>query len=384
MNKPSLPIPFNKPFLTGNETEYIRMAVESGKISGNGIFTQKCQAFLEEKFELNKTLLTSSCTDALEMAAILLEIAPGDEVIAPSFTFVSTVNAFVLRGAKIVFADSRTDHPNMDTEQLEKLITPRTKVILCVHYAGMACDMDAILAIAEKYKLAVVEDAAHSINSRYKGKAFLGSIGSIGTFSFHETKNVISGEGGAILVNDPALEKRAEIIWEKGTNRAAFFRGESDRYNWVDIGSSYLPSEITAAFLFAQLGNLDLIQKKRTEIWNRYAEKLAPLAAKGFFEIPFVPDYASNNAHLFYLVCRNGEERNALIAHLSDEQIHAVFHYQPLHLSPYYRKENPAVSLPNAERFADCLVRLPLYYELKAEEQDYVCEKVKEFFLPAS
>lgn len=380
MYKPSRMIPFNKPFLTGKETDYIRIAVESGKISGNGNFTQKCQSFLEEKFQFQKSLLTSSCTDALEMAAILLDLAPGDEIIAPSFTFVSTVNAFVLRGAKIVFADSENNHPNIDAQALEKHIGPRTKAILCVHYAGIACDMDSILALAKKHKLAVIEDAAHSINSTYKGKSALGSLGTMGAFSFHETKNIISGEGGALLINDPSLVKRAEIIWEKGTNRAAFFRGESDRYSWVDIGSSFLPSEITAAFLFAQLEELQRIQKRRLEIWNRYLNLLEDLEKKNAFRLPFIPDYASNNAHMFYLVCRNGEERNKLIAHLAKGNIHAVFHYQPLHLSPFYLKENKAASLPNAERFADCLVRLPMFYELKDEEVDYIGGVVREFY----
>lgn len=378
MFKPGQMIPFNKPFLTGKETEYIRMAVDSGKISGNGTFTKECQSFLEKKFQLNKTLLTSSCTDALEMAAILLDIAPGDEVIAPSFTFVSTVNAFVLRGAKIVFADSRSDHPNIDAAEIEKRITTKTKAIICVHYAGIACDMDAIMALAKKHKLAVVEDAAHSINSTYKGEQYLGSVGTIGTFSFHETKNIISGEGGAILINENELVNRAEIIWEKGTNRAAFFRGESDRYNWVDIGSSFLPSEITAAFLFAQLEKLELIQQRRLEIWNRYYDQLK--ANEADFSLPLIPDYASNNAHLFYLVCKNAEERNKLIAHLSAQHIHAVFHYQPLHLSPFYLKENPKTKLPNAERFGDFLVRLPLFYELRNEEVDYICAQVKRFY----
>ena len=380
MFKPDQMIPFNKPFLTGKETEYIRMAVESGKISGNGTFTKECQNFLEEQFNLNKTLLTSSCTDALEMAAMLLDIAPGDEVIAPSFTFVSSVNAFVLRGANIVFIDSRPDHPNMDAAEIEKHITPKTRAIICVHYAGVACEMGAIISLAKKYKLAVVEDAAHSINSTYKGEKYLGSIGTLGTFSFHETKNIISGEGGALLINESDLVKRAEIIWEKGTNRAAFFRGESDRYNWVDIGSSFLPSEITAAFLFAQLEKLESIQKRRLEIWNRYFNQLKSTAEEKQFSLPLIPDYASNNAHLFYLVCRNADERNRLISYLSEQYIHAVFHYQPLHLSPFYLKENKKENLPNAERFADCLVRLPLFYELRNEEVDYICEQVNSFY----
>lgn len=373
-------IPFNKPFLTGKETEYIRMAVESGKISGNGDFTRRCQENLEARLHSGKILLTSSCTDALEMAAILLDIRPGDQVIAPSYTFVSSVNAFVLRGAEIVFADSRPDHPNIDETQIEKLITPKTRAIICVHYAGIACEMDAILGIANKHGLAVVEDAAHAIASFYRGDRALGTLGTIGVFSFHETKNIIAGEGGAISINKPELVRRAEIIWEKGTNRAAFFRGEADRYTWTDIGSSFLPSEITAAFLYAQLENAEQIQARRLQSWKKYPELLQPLAEKGFFSIPVIPGYATNNAHMFYLVCRSGEERAGLIAHLAAKQIHAVFHYQPLHRSPFYLKGNNPVSLPNAERFADCLLRLPLYYELELADVEYICEAVKEYY----
>ncbi|MCX6027645.1 MAG: dTDP-4-amino-4,6-dideoxygalactose transaminase, partial [Chloroflexi bacterium] len=295
-------IPFNKPYLSGNEIEYIREAVASGKISGDGMFTRKCQRFFEERYGFGKSLLTTSCTDALEMAAILCDLQAGDEVIAPSYTFVSTVNAFVLRGAKIVFADSEATTPNIDVAQLESLITPRTRVIVPVHYAGMACDMDPILDLARRRDLFVVEDAAQAIQSFYKGRP-LGSLGTFGAFSFHETKNIISGEGGMLTINDERFVPRAEIIREKGTNRSAFFRGEVDKYSWVDIGSSFLPSDIVAAFLYAQLENLEAIQARRLALWRLYAELLAPLETDGLLQRPVLPPYATNCAHMFYVVC---------------------------------------------------------------------------------
>jgi len=291
-------IPFNKPFFTGQETEYIKQAVSSGKISGNGTFTNKCQNFFEKKYGFKKCLLTNSCTDALEMSAILCDIQPGDEVIVPSYTFVSTANAFVLRGAKIVFADSRLDHPGIDESKIERLITSRTKMIVPVHYAGVACNMDVIMEIAKRHHLFVVEDAAQAIDSYYKGRP-LGGIGHIGCFSFHETKNIQCGEGGMIVINDERFCKRAEIIWEKGTNRAEFFRGEVNKYGWVDIGSSFLPSEITAAFLFAQIEHLDEIQTRRKQIWNTYYDELKTLEKLNFLKLPYTPEYASNNGHLF-------------------------------------------------------------------------------------
>ena len=299
-------IPFNKPYFTGKETEYIQDAVSRGKISGNGYYTQLCHDFFETKYSFNKVLLTSSCTDALEMAAILIDIQPGDEVIVPSYTFVSTANAFVLRGAKIIFADSRSDHPGIDEDKIEALITSKTKAIVPVHYAGVACDMDKIMNLANKYNLFVVEDAAQAIDSYYTGtdgvKRPLGSIGHLAAFSFHETKNIISGEGGMLVVNDERFVKRAEIIWEKGTNRSAFFKGEVDKYGWVDIGSSFLPSDITAAFLWAQLEHLEEIQDKREVIWNTYYEGLKDWACTNNISLPIIPEYGMNNAHMFYLI----------------------------------------------------------------------------------
>ncbi|MBX3165253.1 MAG: dTDP-4-amino-4,6-dideoxygalactose transaminase [Bacteroidetes bacterium] len=372
-------IPFNKPYLTGKETEYIKQAVESGKISGDGIFTKKCHEFFERKYGFKKVLLTTSCTDALEMAAILLDIKEGDEVIAPSYTFVSTVNAFVLRGAKIVFCDSAIENPNIDIEQIEKLITPKTKAIIPVHYAGIACDMDEIMRIANKHNLFVVEDAAQAIDSFYKGKP-LGSIGHLAAFSFHETKNIISGEGGMLIINDERFIERAEIIREKGTNRSAFFRGEIDKYGWVDIGSSFLPSEIIAAFLYAQIENLDDIQAKRKYIWNTYYNALKPLEEKEKIKLPFIPDYATNNAHMFYVVCKSLEERTRLIAHLKTNDILSVFHYLSLHKSPFYENEHNGSIIPVSDNYTDCLLRLPMYYELTDEQVNFISQEILSFY----
>ena len=380
-------IPFNKPYLTGKEAHYMYEAVFTGKLSGNGMFTQRCQAYFEKRYGFQKCLLTTSCTDALEMAAILCEIKPGDEVIIPSYTFVSTALAFVREGAKIVFADSRKEHPNIDADLIESLITPKTRVIVPVHYAGMACDMDRIMALADKYHLLVVEDAAQAIDSYYnplppkegtgKDSRPLGSIGHLAAFSFHETKNIISGEGGMLAINDERFIHRAEIIWEKGTNRAEFFRGEVNKYGWVDIGSSFLPSEIIAAFLWAQVENLDEIQHKRKQHWNRYYEGLKPLADKGFFSIPAIPEYATNNAHMFYLVCPSLDERTKLINALKQKDILAVFHYLSLHSSPYYHEKHDGRVLANCDHFADCLVRLPLFYELTDENLELIIETIK-------
>ena len=362
-------INFNKPFLTGKETDYIKSAVEKGHISGNGYYTKLCQKFFEEKYGFKKSLLTTSCTDALEMAAILIDIEPGDEVIAPSYTFVSTVNAFILRGAKIVFVDSRSDHPGMDEDALEALITPKTKAIIPVHYAGVACDMDKIMGLAAKYKLFVVEDAAQAIDSFYTGKDGierpLGSIGHLAAFSFHETKNIISGEGGMLVVNDDRFIERAEIIWEKGTNRSAFFKGEVDKYGWVDIGSSFLPSDMIAAFLWAQLENLDQIQQRRKEIWQSYAHGLGQWGQQNKVDLPILPSYASNNAHMFYMVCSSLQQRDRLLKELKEKNVYSVFHYQSLHNSPYFRNKNDGRVLPNTDRYSECLVRLPFYYELE-------------------
>lgn len=364
-------IPFNKPHLVGKEVHFVYDAVNSGKLSGNGLFTQRCQQFFEEKYGFQKALLTSSCTDALEMAAILCELKPGDEVIVPSYTFVSTANAFVLHGAKIVFADSMSDNPNLDVNTLESLITEKTKVIVPVHYAGVTCDMEKIMALSKKYNLLVVEDAAQAIDSfclfSDGTRRALGSIGHLAAFSFHETKNIISGEGGMLTINDDRFVHRAEIIWEKGTNRSSFFRGEIDKYGWVDVGSSFLPSEITAAFLWAQIEEMAEIQASRKRIWETYYNGLKDWAFKNEVELPVIPSYGTNNAHMFYLVCPSLDFRNALIGKLKEKNIHAVFHYQSLHLSPFYKEKHDGRVLPNSDKFTDCLVRLPMWVGLDAK-----------------
>ena len=365
-------IQFNAPYFTGKETEYIKDAVTRKKISGNGYYTQKCQNFFEKKYNFLKCLLTTSCTDALEMAAILIDIQPGDEVIVPSYTFVSTANAFVLRGAKIVFADSRIDHPGIDEDKIEGLITPKTKAIVPVHYAGVACDMDKIMELASKYNLFVVEDAAQAIDSYYTGKdgvkKALGSIGHLAAFSFHETKNIIAGEGGMLVVNDEQFITRSEIIWEKGTNRTAFFKGEVDKYGWVDIGSSFLPSEIIAAFLWAQLENLTQIQEKRALIWNKYHTDLGAWVKDNEIKMPIIPDFATNNAHMFYLRCKNGEQRDKLIQFLKEREIQAVFHYLSLHKSPFYQNEAKSTELNVSDLLSETLVRLPFYLDMDIEK----------------
>jgi len=372
-------IPFNKPYMTGKELRYIEEAVQAGHISGNGPYTKKCQAYFEDRWNLKKCLLTTSCTDALEMSALLFDIQPGDEVIVPSYTFVSSALAFVRQGAKIVFIDSKEDHPNFDEDRLEELITSNTKVIVPVHYAGVACDMDKIMGLADKYGLFVVEDAAQAIDSYYKGKP-LGSIGHLGCFSFHETKNIQSGEGGMLAINDKRFAKRAEIIWEKGTNRAEFFRGEVNKYGWVDTGSSFLPSDIIAAFLYAQLERLDNIQARRKEIWKLYYDGLKPFANQGYFSIPEIPEYATNNAHLFFLVCKSPEERNSLIAHLKKNGVHAVFHYLSLQKSEYYGKIKDKRTLFNSYHFSECLVRLPFYYEMSDSDQQEIIMHIHQYF----
>ena len=372
-------IPFNKPYLTGNETKYIEQAVQSMKISGDGIFTKKCHTFFEEKYGFQKCLLTTSCTDALEMAAILIDIQPGDEVIIPSYTFVSTANAFVLRGAKIIFADSLPNHPNIDVSKIESLITSKTKAIVPVHYGGVACDMDEIMFIANKYNLYVIEDAAQAIDSFYKGKP-LGGIGHLGAFSFHETKNIISGEGGMLVINDETFAQRAEIIREKGTNRSQFYRGEVDKYGWMDIGSSFLPSDIIAAFLFAQLENMESIQAKRISQWKKFQEKLKPLADKNYFEILDGTDEKTNNGHLFALIIKDLEERTALLNVLKSNGVLAVFHYLSLHKSPYYASKHDGRVLENCDRFSDTLIRLPFFYELTEEEIEFICNVISEYY----
>lgn len=374
-------IPFNKPFLTGKEAHYMYQAVYTGKLSGNGVFTKKCQQFFEEKYGFKKAIMTTSGTDALEMAAILCDVKPGDEVIVPSYTFVSSALAFVRQGAKIVFADSCEHNPNIDAEKIEALITPQTKVIVPVHYAGIACDMDRIMEIAKKHNIFVVEDAAQAIDSYYKGKP-LGGIGHFGCFSFHETKNVTAGgEGGLLCVNDERFIRRAEIIWEKGTNRAEFFRGMVNKYGWVDTGSSFLPAEINSAFLLAQLENLDIIQNRRKIIWEMYYEGLKSLVDKGCFRMPEIPEYATNNAHMFYLVCSSLDERTKLISYLKENDILAVFHYLSLHLSDFYANmEKNIPDMPFCDIYADQLVRLPLFYEIQNDEVDYIIRKIVEFY----
>lgn len=379
-------IPFNKPHLTGKETQYMIEAVETGKLSGNGLFTKRCQEFFEERYGFKKCLLTTSGTDALEMCAMLCDLKPGDEVIIPSYTFVSTALAFLRVGAKVVFADSMKRNPNIDAESLESLITSRTRVIVPVHYAGVACDMDHILEIANKHNLLVVEDAAQAINSFYTSNIThqtlpLGGIGHLAAFSFHETKNITAGgEGGLLVVNDERFIRRAEIIWEKGTNRAEFFRGAVNKYGWVDMGSSFLPAEINAAFLWAQLENLDEIQSKRKALWNKYYELLKPLADKGYFSMPDMPEYASNNAHMFYLVLPDLEKRTALIQHLKDNGIMAVFHYLSLHSSAYYQDKHDGRALPECDRYADTLVRLPMYYDLEIEQVAEICATIIDLY----
>jgi dTDP-4-amino-4,6-dideoxygalactose transaminase len=372
-------IPFNKPYFTGHEAYHVAAAGASGKISGNGMFTQKCHEFFKQRFGFGKVLLTTSCTDALEMTALLAQIEPGDEVIVPSYTFVSTSNAFVLRGARIIFADSNPLNPNIDTSKLESLITKRTKAIVVVHYAGIACDMDAVMQLAAKYKLLVIEDAAHAIDSFYKDQP-LGSIGQMAAFSFHETKNISCGEGGMLVVNDMSLAPRAEIIWEKGTNRAAFYRGEVDKYGWVDIGSSFLPSDLAAAFLFGQLDGLENIQQKRKSIFDMYYEMLKPLQLSGDLQLPVIPEYASHNGHLFYIVTSKQSHRDRLIKQLNRQGIQAVFHYLPLHQSPYYKEKYTGSPLPESVRYADCLLRLPFYFELTEEQIKTVTDAIFSFY----
>tara|TARA_B100001564_G_C20664805_1_gene683239 strand:- start:1074 stop:2216 length:1143 start_codon:yes stop_codon:yes gene_type:complete len=371
-------IPFNKPYLTGNENYYLTKAVNTGKISGNGYFTKLCQKYFDDKLKNQINLCTTSCTDALEMSAILANIQPGDEVIMPTFTFVSTANAFILRGANIVFADSRFDHPGIDEEVLEALITKKTKAIVVVHYAGVSCDMDKILEIAKRYNLLVIEDAAQGIDSYYKDKP-LGSIGDMGVFSFHETKNIQCGEGGLLSVNSSQFKERAEIIWEKGTNRSAFWRGEVDKYNWLDIGSSFLPSELNTSFLFAQIEKIEEIQKKRKLIWGKYYKGLKILKTRNIL-LPKIPTYSTNNAHMFYLICNSLKERTELIHFLKKEGIMAVFHYMCLHESPYFRKKHDGRIMTNGNKYEKCLIRLPIWVNMSLNQVEFVITKVLDFF----
>ena len=370
-------IPFNKPYFSGRELKYLEEVCHSTTMSGNGDFTKKCHTFFEQKYGFKKCLLATSGTDALEMCAMLCNLKPGDEVIVPSYTFVSTALAFLREGAKVVFADSSAENPNMEVEQIEPLINEKTKVIAVVHYAGVACDMDAIMALAEKHNLLVVEDAAHCIDSFYKGRP-LGSIGHLGAFSFHETKNISSGEGGMCVINDERFVRRAEIIWEKGTNRAEFYRGMVNKYGWVDMGSSFLPSEFNAAYLWAQLEQLDDIQGKRKHIWNRYFEGLNGKIGKEV-KLPYIPEYATNNAHMFYLLCPSLEYRTALMKFLKENDVQTTFHYLPLHSSKFYENKHDGRVLPNCDRYGDTLVRLPLFYELSDMEIDKIVKLIIEF-----
>ncbi|MBI4947387.1 MAG: dTDP-4-amino-4,6-dideoxygalactose transaminase [Bacteroidetes bacterium] len=373
-------IPFNKPLVIGKEQEYLMQALGGQKFSGDGEFTKRCNEWIEKNTGTKKALLTTSCTHALEMAAILSGIQEGDEVIAPSFTFVSTANAFVLRGAKIIFTDIRPDTLNINEELIETAITKKTKAIVPVHYAGVSCEMDKILELASKYNLFVIEDAAQGIMSHYKGKP-LGTIGRFGCFSFHETKNYHCGEGGALLVNDEKYAERAEIIREKGTNRAKFFRGQVNKYTWVDLGSSYLPGELNAAFLFAQLERAESIHERRLAIWQKYFQFLSVLQSEGLFELPFIPVHCSHNAHMFYIKLKNIEERQKLITHLKQCGIHTVFHYIPLHSSEAGLKfgrfhGEDKYTTKESER----LLRLPFFYDLTDTEIEYVCDTIKKFF----
>ncbi len=369
-------IPFNKPCFVGSEIDYMIKAVKNGYISGDGPFTRKCESLLQQSLNVQKVLLTTSCTHALEIAALLLNIKPGDEVIVPSFTFVTTANAFVMRGAKPVFVDIRPDTLNMDESCLEQLISSRTKAIVPVHYAGVGCEMDMICEVARRYNIPIVEDNAHGLFGKYKNKN-LGTFGELATLSFHETKNFICGEGGALIVNDGNFCSRAEILREKGTNRSQFFRGQVDMYTWVDLGSSYVISDILAAFLFAQLEAKDSILHKRQMIFTRYIDTLRDWAERNNCRLPVVPPYCEQSYHMFYLIMPSLEHRQELIKYLRSKEILSVFHYIPLHLSPMGRKWGYRTGdFPVTERISDCLLRLPFYNELQPHEQDNICSAV--------
>ena len=367
-------IPFNKPYCSGRELEYIETVCRSDTMSGNGHFTKLCHEFFEKKYNFKKCLLTTSGTDALEMCAMLCNIQPGDEVIVPSYTFVSTALAFLREGAKVIFADSSAETPNMEASQIEPLISKRTKVIAVVHYAGVACDMGPIMELAQKHNLIVVEDAAHSIDAFYKGRP-LGSIGHLAAFSFHETKNISSGGGGMCVINDERFIHRSEIIWEKGTNRAEFYRGMVNKYGWCDMGSSFLPSEFNAAYLWAQLEQIDDIQNKRKYIWQKYFDGLnGKMNHK--IKLPYIPNYATNNAHMFYMLCPSLAYRNAFMTYLKNNGVQTTFHYLPLHSSKFYHDKHGCRPLPECDRYADTLVRLPLFYELSDEDIQLIIELI--------
>ena len=373
-------ISFNVPPVVGNELKYIEQAIGNHKICGDGEFTKKCSAWMEEKTGTAKALLTTSCTHATEMAALLADIQPGDEVVMPSFTFVSTADAFVLRGAKVKFVDIRPDTMNIDETLIEDAITDKTKAIVPVHYAGVGCEMDTIMDIARKHHLLVIEDAAQGVMSSYKGKA-LGTIGDYGCYSFHETKNYSMGEGGALLIKDPDMIERAEIVREKGTNRSKFFRGQIDKYTWVDAGSSYLPSELNAAYLWAQLEQADMVNDNRLKSWNLYKELLTPIAEKEYITLPYIPEECTHNAHMFYIKTKNLEERSALISYLKENGVLAVFHYIPLHGAPAGQKYGEFIGKDKyTTRESERLVRLPMYYNLSEEDITYVAELISRFY----
>ncbi len=376
-------IPFNQPYFTGKEQVYIQQAIEAKSISGNGSFAHQCQQLLANRYAFKKVLLTNSCTDALEMAALLIDVQPGDEIIMPSYTFVSTANAFILKGAKIIFADSRADHPGIDEDKIEALITNKTKAVVVVHYAGVACDMEKIMRIAKQHNLFVIEDAAQAIDAHYladNSKTALGSIGHLCTFSFHATKNITCGEGGALIVNDAVFSERATIIHDKGTNREAFSKGLVHQYEWVDIGSSFLPSEITAAFLLAQLEAIDTIQQQRKKLWDLYFKLLSAFSGKYNFQLPAVPQYAIHNGSIFYFTVSSKEIRNALIAYLKTENIQASFHYTSLHQSKYFNSQYKGEMLNNCIRYSDTLIRLPMFYELTEADVIKIVDAIKNFF----
>lgn len=373
-------IPFNKPYLTGSENKLIELAFRKGKFSGNGYFTNKCHTFFEEHYNFGRCFLTNSATNALEMAAILCNISDEDEVILPSYTFVSTATPFAMRGARLVFCDNTKDNPNISAQQIEPLITDKTKAIVVVHYAGMACDMDSIIELAERHNLFIIEDAAHAITSKYKDK-YLGSIGHFAAFSFHETKNISCGQGGMLIVRDEAMQKRAEAVWAKGTNRLDMERGTVSKYEWVDHGSSFYPSEITAAILFAQLEKIDFVQEKRRTIWELYHSMLVSLQKRGMIQLTETLPYQTNNYHIFYFLCQSNKQRDELIRYLKKNGVLAVFHYLPLHKSPFIEENDPTPSsFPNADKFADRTVRLPLFADLEIEQTKKISELVLAFF----
>ncbi len=373
-------ISFNKPCVVDKSEEYLIDVLHSGKLSGNGDYTKKCHSFFENKYGFSKVLLTTSGTDALEMAALLIDAKEGDEIIVPSYTFVSSALAFTRQGARIVFADSEENTPNLDISKLETLITPRTKAIVPVHYGGVAVDMGPLLELAKKHHLFVIEDAAQAIDSYYKGKS-LGALGDLGCFSFHDTKNITAGEGGMLVINNPDFFKRAEILWEKGTNRSEFFRGEVNKYGWVDTGSSFLLSELNAALLYSQLEKMEVIQGRRIAIWNRYYNGLKPLSENGAFSLPFIPSYATNNAHMFYITTKTSEDRTNLIAFLKNNGVHAVFHYLSLHKSQFAENHHMGgMNLPMSDFYTEHLLRLPIFYSLMDDDVDIVIDLIKKFY----